>query len=170
MHSFKVDNVNYGTKGTAPPCRQGDFVEFLAVQNAKGYMDADAKTIKVLPTTSAPPAPAAEAAPTAAPAASRPVSTHVDRNDSIVYQSSRKDAIHTVEVLVASGAIDLGAKKGAAKIEIIEMHIDKLTARYIEDVKRGTPPEHPVDGPKTRKAPTKTDETDSEFADDDLPF
>lgn len=168
MHSMKVDNVNYGTKSTMPPCRQGDFVEFSAVQNAKGYWDADAKSIKVLP-TGAPAAPApVPQFPVPAPGpAPRPAVPYVDRNDSIVYQSSRKDALQLLDIMATVGTIDFGkAKNMAAKQEILEMHLDKLTQRFIEDVKRGMPPEHPAEEVKVRKAKAATEE----FEDDDIPF
>jgi len=51
------------------------------------------------------------------------------RQDSIVYQSSRKDALVAVGLLVSAEAIKLPAKPDAKRV-IIEELIDELTAKY----------------------------------------
>lgn len=51
------------------------------------------------------------------------------RQDSIVYQSSRKDALVAVTLLVNAEAIKLPAKPDAKRV-IIEELLDELTAKY----------------------------------------
>lgn len=160
MHSVKIDNINYGTKGTKVPFNEGDYVEFEAVQNAKGYWDADPKSFKKAD------APASSQTAKPATKAWQPDS---DRQAIIQLQSSRNSAIAMVDLLCKSGAVDISkVKSGADKIEMIELYVDKFTERFQEDTKRGAPPEHPV---AEKVSKTKTAPVQEEFKDDDeIPF
>lgn len=170
MHRVKIDNVRYGTGKVLAPVKVGDYVEFEGSQTPDGkYWNANASSFKQLdkpsPTASAPAG--ATFQTVLGPATMQPKAPYVDRNESIVYQSSRKDAIETVKLLVQAGALDVSKQKSLAdKQEVLELYIDKLTVRYVEDVGRCSPPEHPVEKIKTKVAKPAVD---SEFVDDDLP-
>jgi hypothetical protein len=56
-----------------------------------------------------------------------------DRQGSIVYQSSRKDALEYVKLVVASGAIKL-PEKIAAKLKALDALLDQVTADFFNDV------------------------------------
>lgn len=173
MWSMKVDNVTYGCKNTKPPAK-GTYVQFEAAQDGQ-YWNADGSTIKEID----PPAMAATAKTT-----TKSASAFVDvRQDSIIYQSSRKDALEFLNVLANKDLIDFGKAKGAQKIELLEVYLDHYTTRFMEDVKRLAPPEH--ESPVTASAPMEataitkparkakepmTTSQDSDFEDDDLPF
>lgn len=89
------------------------------------------------------PVPAAQpkAAPASSPAPTPRAGSHVDRNDSIVYQSSRKDAIALVSLLLEHDALPMSAnaaKAGIAKrFEEITAYVDKITVQYYHDVQTG---------------------------------
>lgn len=61
-----------------------------------------------------------------------------DRQASIIYQSSRKDALHLVEILLSSDALPItGAKTKAGeakRFDEIQAIVDKLTVRFYHDV------------------------------------
>lgn len=76
----------------------------------------------------------------------------------IQYQSSRKDALAFVTVLVTAGAVKLPAKE-AAKLEALEALIDHYTAAYYADIE--------TRGAVARlKGPAK-DEEDAEESEDE---
>lgn len=89
--------------------------------------------------------------PVAVPSTNAPArsSAHVDRNDSIVYQSSRKDAIAAIGLLLEHNGLPMSAsaaKAGqAARYEEITAMIDKLTVQYFRDVQTGRVLESVVD-------------------------
>jgi hypothetical protein len=56
------------------------------------------------------------------------------RDASIQYQSSRKDALVFLELLVTAGALDISKAKQAAKVEILEAALDKYTASFYDDI------------------------------------
>jgi hypothetical protein len=58
----------------------------------------------------------------------------ISTDTSIRYQSSRKDAIAVVGVLVAAGAISLDKVPVAKRQGIIEDLVDRFTAVYFEDI------------------------------------
>lgn len=169
MHSVKVDNQQYGTKSVLPAVRQGDYVEFTAAQNAKGYWDADAKSFKVVasPTT-------IQTIPDSAPAASGKTKSWdpgYDKQAVIQLQSSRNSAIALVQLMSDSGALEpvlAKAKNAAAKVELVEMYVDKYTQRFQDDTARGAPPEHPVEEVKTKAPPKASAQGELDF-DDELP-
>lgn len=163
MHRVTVDNVMYGTGKTAPPVNVGDYVEFEAEQKGQ-YWNANAATFRVRPMTNAPQVLEINHQ---APVERKAWVPDKDRQDSITYQSARKDALEMTSLLLNSNALDFGkAKTVAAKVELVEMYVDKFTIRFFEDTKRLAPPEHPQEAVKTKAAPA----TDDNFGDDDIPF
>ncbi len=68
----------------------------------------------------------------AAPASGTP-SFSGDRQNSIIYQSSRKDALDFVKLLYAQGAIEVPKKKADA-VGAIEAVLDRYTAAFFADV------------------------------------
>lgn len=66
---------------------------------------------------------------------------YVDRNDSIVYQSSRKDALALTGLLLEHNGLPMSAaatKAGqAARYEEITAFVDKLTVEFFHDVQSG---------------------------------
>lgn len=138
--SLKVDNVYYGTYRTEPKCKVGDYVSFEATQKDK-YFNADPKTIKL----AQPPAKAEPVKEEAPPKAAAPAKSSwvpdKDRQDSITYQSARKDALELTSMLLSAGLVDLGnkASKKADAIGIVEMYVDRFTMRFFEDTKNLKP-------------------------------
>jgi len=110
-----------------PNVKEGDYVKIETQADAKGYQKV--QSIEILKN------------PPKAPASSQaaPSSTNSNvRQDSIIYQSSRKDAIAVLELLVSQDALPLTRAKekaGQAKrYEEIMALVDKLTVRYFNDV------------------------------------
>lgn len=115
----------------APPFSEGDYAEVTANEGQYGFEATAAKKLTA-PQKAAP-------VPTASnPLANAAKSSYVDRNDSIVYQSSRKDALQLVALLLEHKALPISesaAKAGVAKrFEEIKAFVDKLTVEYYFDV------------------------------------
>lgn len=159
-YKIVVDGQGYGLYKTKPPCSEGDYITFVAEQKGD-FWNANPNTIKK--------AEGDPAKPVAAVQASY-ATKQDDRQDSIIYQSSRKDALHFLEVAVAAGAVDLGSKTGGKKIEALQVFVDKQTQRYFEDVKNlGHEEEAPK--PVTKAVPKpKPVEEEAEFVDDEPLF
>ena len=137
MWSIKVDNVNYGAGNKKPPA-QGSYVTFETVQKENGYYNVVGDVSLATPPVGTPAPSQAVPAMNGAPAA-----VHVDRRqDSIVFQSSRKDALEFVKLLFTNNLIDLGKAKGAQKIELAEVYLDYYTERFIDNVTNLAVPEH----------------------------
>lgn len=169
--SFIVDNVRYGTFKDEPKCKVGDYVSFEAEQKGE-YWNAKARTIEpaVAPATSQSQAPSASppSAPSSGSAQSK--STWVpdsDRQNSITYQSARKDALELTGYLLNKDLIDLGTKsKKADAINIVELFVDRFTERFYEDTKALKPATSRASA--AVGAPIEKQEGDSGFQDDDL--
>jgi hypothetical protein len=186
-YALKVDGIKYGGmfgRKMEPKCKNGDYVEFEAEQNGS-YWNLVANTLQ--PAT----APAAALPPVQAEPAKAAGNTKAawvpdkDRQDSIIYQSSRNAAIEFVNGLVSAQLLDFGKAKGAQKIELVEILMDEYTMRFYEDTKRLAPVPHksPVDAtfsenaadarkPAAKRAvaePAKAQEPD-DFEDTDIPF
>ena len=83
----------------------------------------------------------------------------------IHYQSSRKDAIELVGLLVSQGAIKLGAKE-SAKAAVIEKAVDHYTAAFYADIEtKGAVAR--VKGPEADDAEAESEADDAEEGDDD---
>lgn len=116
-----------------PPFNEGSYVSIETAQSDRGT-DYVAGSGKVLDPPAKP-----QAAPAASSGAtSAPKSGYVDRNDSIVYQSSRKDALALVGLLLEHDALPISgltAKAGQPKrFEEISAYVDKLTVQFFHDV------------------------------------
>lgn len=172
MFSMVVDGTRYSTKSKDMSKLEGKYVEFEAEQSGE-YWNADPSTVKEIP------------APTKGPSKSNgavapSTATANDRQDSIIYQSSRKDAIEMVNAMLTAGLIDFGKAKGAQKMELYEVYVDHYTVRLFDDTKRLAPPQHadPRDAELPEAASSiarparkaKPAEQDNDFADDDIPF
>ena len=169
MWAMLVDNIRYSTKNVKPPA-EGSYVQFEATQQGE-YWNADPSTIKNIE------APAAQRSVAPSTTMSTQLGSTNLRDASIHYQSSRKDALELVKMLLAKDMIDFGKAKAAQKIEIVEIYLDNYTSRFVEDIKRLAPPEHasPIDAEMPEsvtvlaKPPRKPKEPAVEF-DEDIPF
>lgn len=110
-----------------PSFKEGDYISYEAGPNPKGYMTADVKSIRV----EEPPKEAVQAQ--AAHTASQEV-----RHQHIAFQSSRKDALHLMEILLANKAFPHTAaatKAGeAARYAEILAGVNRLTADFFRDI------------------------------------
>lgn len=125
----------------ALPFAEGSYVSVETVQTDRGqnYVPGSLKILsppsKPLTERAAPPA--------SAPSQGAPAKTgsYVDRNDSIVYQSSRKDALAMIGLLLEHDALPLaaaGAKANTAKrFDEIKAYVDKFTIEFFNDVQTG---------------------------------
>lgn len=129
-YSFKLNNTRYGTYKTPPGIKPGDDISFMATEKG-GYWNADVKSIavnsSVSPSTTC-------TVPTVG--GTRQANSYDSRQDSITYQSARKDALTFMTLLHTAGALDLGkAKTKASIIEVLETYVDKYTERFVQDTK-----------------------------------
>lgn len=156
LFGFFVDGKRYGAGKSANGVSPGDWVEFSVTQNEKGYLDIDKGSIKPVP------APSGATSPSSVKA-SAPTTPYVDtRQDSIVYQSSRKDALHFIQVLMDGGLVDFGKAKNADKIAILETYLDKYTEHFISEVK--------ANKTSSLAADTVKEENVRALENDELPF
>lgn len=120
VYSIQVNGQYYGGFwNTAPNCNEGDTVEFDATQNGQ-YWNANPNSLrKVAGGAPAPDTSVAAAAPRANNGGDA-------RQNSIVYQSSRKDAIQIVDVLLRSESLTLPTKK-ADRMSVVLDLVDELT-------------------------------------------
>ena len=125
-YSIKLDGnpIYYRAKqqrfaGIAEP---GNRVAFNATANA----DGQSANIDGPVTLSAPAAVAASGTPAVA-------QSYGDRSNSIVYQSSRKDALEFVALALSTGSLSLG-KVDKKRLGILEAALDRYTALFFEDV------------------------------------
>jgi len=150
--AMQVDNIQYGTKNDRPPCKEGDYVEFEAIEDGK-YWRADVATIRLV---AVPAGNSNSNQGSVAPVdnVTKPVYHGAKggyndpaRQDAITYQSARKDALEHVGLLIAAGLLDFGKAKGAQKIELVDIIVDDYTVRYYNETKELAPKEHasPVD-------------------------
>lgn len=124
-YTIKIDNdpiwYRCGTSRYAGVAESGNKITFEAEMNP----DGSSATVKTAPTLVVP-APPTAAAPVAAAGGG-------DRQSSISYQSSRKDALQFLELALTNGAIVLPAAK-AKKLGALEAALDRYTAQFFEDI------------------------------------
>lgn len=124
-YSIKLDGqplfFRAGTNRYAGIAESGNRVAFDYTPNA----DGKSGNITGPVTLAAAPAPAASGSVGFVPSG--------ERQNSIVYQSSRKDAIELVKLILSTEAIAVPAKK-ADRLEFIEALVDHYTATMFEDV------------------------------------
>lgn len=120
-----------------PPFMEGDYISYDTNKTDRGLDYVSGSFKKLVP-------PAKETSQTLAQSDKAPAkaqSSYVDRNDSIVYQSSRKDALALVGLLLEHDGLPVSAsaaKAGQAKrFEEIKGFVDKLTVEYFNDVQSG---------------------------------
>ena len=114
-----------------PTINKGDYVSVVIEKDANNY-DVVKSAAKI-------PAPQQPVADKASPRGDNGhLSATGDRNNSIVYQSSRKDALALVALLITQNALPVSeakTKAGTAKrYEEIMALVDKLTVQYFYDV------------------------------------
>ena len=117
FYSVKLPDGWYGTgTKTAPSLKQGDMIKFEYSMNGQ-YKNLDIKTLVKLDS-----APAGD---------TQPKSTWVpekDRQKSIIFQSSRKDAIEIIKTAQAAGCLALPTKK-ADQFDALLALVDELTVK-----------------------------------------
>jgi hypothetical protein len=122
-----------------PPFAEGSYIS-LETSKDGNYTNLVPGSVKQLDPPKRAPA-STPVAPTSSAAAPERKGAYVDRNDSIVYQSSRKDAIALVSLLLEHDALPLStatAKSGIAKrFDEVTAFVDKLTVQYYGDVQTG---------------------------------
>jgi hypothetical protein len=104
---------------------KGNMVEFEAEENSDG------KSAKVIGAVRA-----GRAAPTSEAGKGAAVGGGVDwakKDASIQYQSSRKDAVEFVKLLVQTGALGLPAAK-SKQVAALELAVDRYTAQFFADI------------------------------------
>lgn len=122
FYAIKLPDAWYGTgEKSDPGLRQGDMIKFEYAMNG-AFRNIVKNTLTKLPND----------APKAGNA--QPKSNWVpdaDRQKSIIFQSSRKDAIEVAKLALAQGAVSLPAKK-ADQMGALMALIDEITARYVD--------------------------------------
>lgn len=123
-YSIKIDGdpIYYrsGTNRFAGIAESGNRVTFMATPNADGK---SARIDSPVTLVAAPPPAAASGTP----------ALGGDRQNNIVYQSSRKDAIELVKLILSTEAMTLPTKK-ADRLAALEALVDHYTAQFFEDV------------------------------------
>jgi hypothetical protein len=115
-----------------PNVKQGDYVKITTEKDSKGYEKVQhVEQLKNAPAKASPGGGAAVASANVGAPTGR-------RQESIEYQSSRKDAIQMLECLIQMDALPITSAKtkaGEAKRyeELMDL-VDKLTVRYYNDV------------------------------------
>ena len=132
-----VDGKRLGAGFKQPPCQAGHIIEYDLVMRGS-YENAENITIvgegvsapaqQVVAPPAAPIGHLAQPAPAPVPAPA-PAPVGNDRQASIVHQSSRKDAIQFVGILLAHDCLVLGSTKGK-RADIVEAYVDDFTRRF----------------------------------------
>lgn len=133
MYSIRLeaDDSKYGCKGTKPNCNEGDLVEFNWSTNNRGYPDVDLSSLVVAEVNAAS-TPAPETANT--PAASPGRQAFDRKQNVIIYQSSRKDALEFFKTALEAGFVDIPAKGSLAdKWQACRIFVDELTNDFADD-------------------------------------
>lgn len=136
----KVNETWYDVKKRGG-MQEGDFVEFQATQNERGFWKITDGSLKAVDA----PADVSKAVGTRTSSntgtgGKGQTFSNDGRQDSIIYQSSRKDALEFVNLLFHASVIDLGKSKNMADRQaMLETYLDKYTTHFIEEVKAGKP-------------------------------
>lgn len=139
-----------------PPFAEGSYgsLDTEATDRGPRYIAGSWKALDA-PKRAAPATPATPETSATAPATK---GHYVDRNDSIVYQSSRKDALAMVGLLLEHDALPLaaaGAKANTAKrFDEIKAYVDKFTVEFYGDVQTGRTLQQVVDAGAAEPAST----------------
>jgi len=153
--SFTMEETNFffrlGAQRYAGVVEVGNKVSFSAEQKDDKSAQVSGKVT-------------AAAASTQAPASATPGSGGMgNRDNSIVYQSSRKDALLFIQVAIAAGALKLPAKQ-STKVAVLEGLVDRYTAAYFEDVNKlgAIGRMAAFEGEEAPEAPEDGDESDND--------
>jgi hypothetical protein len=132
FYSVKLDQVDgwvgMGTKRYEGVIEEGNTVKLGYVVNAKGFENLE--KVKLISK--------GDPAPTAASRSTGGAKAGVDwvaKDKAIQYQSSRKDALQFLALIVEQEIIKLPAKtKAAERLAAIEAYLDQYTARFYLDI------------------------------------
>lgn len=147
------DGVWFSTFKDRPEGQEGQLVEFEYTVNGN-FNNVDNKTMKVLK---------AEAAPKTVRAAARQSQASYDaKQASILYQSSRKDAIAVLGIAFEQGAVTFKSNtKQADKLPILLDMVSELADDLYQQAKAAESPNY---GAAEKEAAAEAD------VDDDIPF
>jgi hypothetical protein len=122
LYAFKIDGKFYSNGFDKPLAKVGDYVALTLAKDDRGYDAVQNYEVQ-------------EAPPVAAAARTQPSG---DRNSSIVYQSSRKDAIELLRLMFDNDALPISAAKTAAgkasRYEELKALTNKLAVEFFYDV------------------------------------
>ncbi len=124
VYSMKVEGEWYDCKFTTPKCSKGDNIEFYYRDTQYGR-EASLDTITVLKTQSSNDT-------VVAPTGKTPFYNN-NVQESIMRQSSRKDAIEIVQLALEQGAIVLPAKK-ADKLEALLEYVQVISSKLFNNL------------------------------------
>ena len=149
-----------------PTAAEGDYVEIIAEENEKGYLDVKGiKQVKNAPARGYAPG-VAKVVAGGDKASSSDVRPHTTTQTSIHYQSARKDAVAVLALLIEKDALPISKakdKSGEAKrYEEIMALVDKITVRYFQDAETHRILDSVVD----EGTPQETNDGNSEEADE----
>lgn len=128
-YSLKIEGdpryyrTNNPWHGIAEP---GNFVQFDAKPKDETSASIEGPVVKI-------DAPAAATVSVATPAGGTASGGYGSRDNSIVYQSSRKDALVYLDLIQETGAVKL-PEKAALKLAALDALLDKYTADFFADV------------------------------------
>lgn len=149
----------------APKFKEHDFIAFETETTARGE-NLIVKSVTFPPTPKAAVVATPSGTTTVAPSTGA-----VSRDASIQYQSSRKDALQLVQLLLAHDALPMStstAKAGQAKrFEEIKAFVDKMTVEYYGDVQTGRVLQSVVDAGAVKPAASGGASADADQEDND---
>lgn len=125
--SLNINGEWFGCWNYTPDCSEGDTISFEYEEKPKGdrvFKNIKTGTVSVV------------GAATATTAVPKPASTghsYAARDVSIQYQSSRKDALQVLPILLEAGAVSLPTKKDA-KYDAALAILEELTNRFYVDI------------------------------------
>lgn len=137
MYSIQVDGNWYGGMFDDPGCNEGDTVSFESSQNGN-FINVQKGTLQVVQNNAPSQAPAQQGQ-TGGQGGNRDeywnsrAKADEARQVSIVYQSSRKDAIEVAKAMIENDLVAQPAKKGD-KYDWFVGLVDVLTDRFHKDV------------------------------------
>lgn len=132
MYSIEVNGKQYGFGKTSPNFGEGRYISFYASQNDKGYWQADARSVTFGENEAGPSSPRASVTVMSQPApVSRGASVEEKRQASIIYQSSRKDAIEFLKLCKDADVLPIkkSAKSGADYDALVGV-LNKITGEF----------------------------------------
>lgn len=150
------DQIYYNAKTLPAFVSPGAWIEFEAGDLSRSGKGRDVVEGSIFPQTKA--------------AGAAPAQSLGSRDESIQYQSARKDALVMVGLLIANGAVKL-PENVAKRAGVIEALVDRFTASYYEDIgdlgalDRADPVEVETPEKVTKKAKKAEVESDDESED-----